>query len=72
MSRGSSEFVIQRSDKFFASGISAFGDAVEVEHWVSHIESAERVFGDKYANFIAGKLGGISINVDSEYGSYED
>lgn len=72
MSRGSSEFVIQRSDKFFASGISAFGDAVEVEHWVSDIDSAEKIFGDVYSKHLASKLNGIAVNIDSEYGDYDE
>lgn len=71
MSRGSSEFVIEVDGKY-ASGITVFGDVVEVETWVDSTNDADKMFGDVYAKHIAGKVGGIAVNVDSEYGEYDE
>lgn len=72
MARGSSEFVIQRKDKLYASGITAFGDSVEVVEWVENIDEAESLFGDVYSKHIASKLNGIVVAVESKYGEYDE
>jgi len=71
MSRGSSEFVIEKDNKY-GFGITVFGDTVEVERWVAEMQEAETLYGSEFSKTVAKKVGGMAINIGSEYAEYEE